>query len=274
MDAHDEMSVRKRRTEAVAAARAGAAVASELFGTELTVESKANATDFVTRADREAQDAVVTSLREASDAPIVGEEDAEGLAAAVPETGPAWIVDPIDGTNNFVRGLPIWVTSVAAIRDGEPVAAATVAPVLDDEFVAGDGTERNGEPVTVSDRRDPATFTVAPTLWWDHDRRAEFGTACREIVERFDDLRRLGSAQYALGAVAAGAIEGAITNVAGNPWDTVAGAHMIEQAGGRVTDLHGEPWRHDSTGLVASNGAAHGELLAATQAIEAARDGE
>jgi myo-inositol-1(or 4)-monophosphatase len=66
--------------------------------------------------------------------------------------------------------------------------------------------------------------------------------------------------------VAAGSLEGTLTTVDANPWDTVAGVHMVRQAGGTVTDLDGEPWRHDSTGLVASNGEAHDELVAAARA--------
>jgi myo-inositol-1(or 4)-monophosphatase len=68
--------------------------------------------------------------------------------------------------------------------------------------------------------------------------------------------------------VAAGSLEATITNVDPNPWDTVAGVHLVRQAGGRVTDLAGDRWRHDSRGLVASNGRAHDEVLAAARAID------
>ncbi|WP_276257549.1 inositol monophosphatase family protein [Haloglomus litoreum] len=269
----DEQGLSGRARAADAAARAGAAVAAEAFRTDIAVEAKTNATDFVTEADRDAQAAVVTALRERGfEGPVVGEEEADEVVDAVPETGPAWVVDPIDGTNNFVRGVPVWTTSVAAVVDGAAVAGASAAPMLEDVFVA-DGTAAwlNDQPMAVSERTDPAEFAVAPTLWWGHDRRAEFAAACREIVERFDDLRRFGTVQYSLAAVAMGALEGAITNVRGAPWDTVAGAHLVERAGGTVTDIHGEPWRHDAQGLVASNGEAHDEVLAAARAIEAER---
>ena len=260
-----------RAGTAEAAARAGGAVALELFRSELDVERKSGKTDVVTRADREAEQAVLDAIRaEFPDDPVVAEES--NGDAAVPENGPAWVVDPIDGTNNFVRDVPLWATSVAAVEDGEPVAAANALPVLGDTYTAdADGAYLDGEPISVSGETDPEAMAVCPTIWWPVDRREEYAAACREAVERFGDLRRHGSAQAVLSMVAAGQLDGAFTNVEANPWDTVAGVLLVERAGGTVTDIHGEPWRHDSRGLVASNGEAHGELLAAARAVEDAR---
>jgi myo-inositol-1(or 4)-monophosphatase len=249
------------------AARAGGAVAAGSFRRDLVVERKAEKTDLVTRADRETQRVVVATIRESypEDA-IVGEEEDE--LKEVPETGPAWVVDPIDGTNNFVQGVPLWTTSVAAVRDGEAVAAANVLPTTGDVYTAdGDGTYRNGTRVRVSEEADPDAFTVAPTFWWDWDSRDEYVAACREIVERFADLRRYGSAQATLSLVAEGGLEATITNLRANPWDTVAGAFMVDRAGGTVTGLDGGHWTHASEGLVASNGRRHDAVLDAARAI-------
>lgn len=250
------------------AARAGAAVAEGFFRRDVAVETKANRTDFVTRADRDAQRQVVAAIRdEYEEDAIVGEEADE--LKEVPAEGPVWVVDPVDGTNNFVRENPVWTTSVAAIRDGEAIAAANACPTLGDVYTAdADGTYRNGERVSVSDATDPETFTVIPTLWWNRSRRDEYAAACREIVFRFDDLRRFGSAQIELSMVATGQVDAAITNVTASPWDTVAGAFMVEQAGGVVTGVDGERWTHASDGIVASNGEAHDELLAAARNID------
>jgi myo-inositol-1(or 4)-monophosphatase len=249
------------------AARAGAAVAAGRFREAIDVETKANKTDYVTQADRDAQAAVVESLAAAApDDPVVGEE--EETLDEVPAEGRAWVVDPIDGTNNYVRGMPTWATSVAAVEGGEPVAGASVLPALDDAYVVGaDGVRRNGQPVAVSERTDPETFAVVPTFWWEMDHRGEYARACEAIVSRFADLRRPGCAQATLAMVADGGFEGAITNRHTNPWDTLAGVAMVRAAGGVVTDLHGDGWRHDSEGLVASNGEAHDVLLEAAQDI-------
>ena len=250
------------------AATAGSEIASEGFRHDLTVETKSNKTDVVTEFDRRSQRRVIEVIEaEFPDDAIVGEE--EDALKEVPAEGDVWVVDPIDGTNNFVRGIPLWTTSVAAVCDGETVAAANVCPALGDVYTAdGDGAYLNGETISVSDRTDPETFTVCPTIWWDFDRREEYAATVEGIVKRFGDMRRFGCAQIVLGMVASGALDGTVTNVVPNPWDTVAGVFMVRRAGGTVTDIHGEPWTTESRGLVASNGEAHDEVLAAAREAE------
>ena len=247
------------------AARAGAAVAREAFRRGLDVETKGAKTDVVTEADREAQRRIREVLRRSyPDDAFVGEEN--DARADVPAEGAAWIVDPIDGANNFTRESPTWGTAVAAVVDGDCVAAATVLPALGDAYVAGpEGATRNGTGIAVSDRTDPEAFTVAPTMWWELDRRDEFAAVCRGIVERFGDLRRIGCAQATLALVADGGLDGVATNVVAHPWDSVGGVHLVRRAGGVVTDVHGEPWTPGAEGLVASNGVAHDEVLAAAR---------
>jgi myo-inositol-1(or 4)-monophosphatase len=257
----------RRAAVAERAARAGAEVAADGFRAGLAVESKDGKTDYVTQADRDAQAAVVDALAEdAPGEPVVGEE-AEALEE-VPEEGRAWVVDPIDGTNNYVREIPVWATSVAAVEDGEPVAGATVMPALGDSYVVdGETVTRNGEPVAVSDHTDPETFAVVPTVWWDLDDRDAYARACEAIVDRFGDLRRWGCAQYTLAMLAGGAVEGVLTDRYTKSWDTMAGVAMVRAGGGTVTDLEGNRWRHDSEGLVASNGQRHDVLLATAREI-------
>ncbi|QLG26568.1 inositol monophosphatase [Halorarum halophilum] len=260
-----------RAAVAERAARAGAAVASGRFRSDVDVETKGGKTNVVTEADRASQRRVIEIVRDAypTDA-LVGEEEEE--LKAIPSEGPAWVVDPIDGTNNYVRDIRVFATAVAAVVDGDPVAAANVLPAMDDVYTSdADGAYRNGQSVAVSDISDPERATVAPTVWWGFDRRDEYAAACSEIVRRFGDMRRFGCAQATLAMVADGSLEGTITNVACNPWDTVAGVHMVRQAEGRVTDLDGERWTHDSRGLVASNGSVHDELLDAARGIDAVR---
>lgn len=250
------------------AARAGGRVADDHFRNDIAVERKGE-DDVVTKADRAAQRTVIESIRESfPDDAIVGEEEDE--RKTVPDEGAAWVIDPIDGTHNYVRDIRVWGTAVAAVVEGEPVAAATVCPALGDVYTAeADGAYRNGDPIAVTDVADPRRAAVDPTLWWDYDARDEYAKACEAIVTRFADMRRFGAAQVVLPTVAAGGLEGTISNLRANPWDSVGGVFMIRQAGGRVTDLEGNRWRHDSTGLVASNGALHDEVLAAANEIEA-----
>jgi len=257
----DRVSVAER------AARAGSEVALAAFRTGIDVETKSGKTDVVTAADRKAQRRVIEVIREThpEDA-IVGEEEDE--LKTVPESGAAWVIDPIDGTNNFVRDTQVWATSVAAVKEGETVAAANVLPAMEDAYIAGEGgVTRDGDPVSVSSKTDPETFVVVPTIWWDFDHRDQYGRACAAIVERFADMRRYGCAQAVLSMLASGQIEGVVTNVVANPWDSVAGVHLVRQAGGVVTDVHGDRWEPGAEGLVASNGEAHDVVLEAAREI-------
>lgn len=123
----------------------------------------------------------------------------------------------------------------------------------------------NGDPATVSDRDDPETFVVAAMMGWGWRRglenRAGIAAICGAIGDRFGHLRRFGTGQTTLSMVAAGEIDGALTLSEGNPWDRVAGAHLIKQADGIVTNLDGDRWTPDSSGMVVSNGLAHDEFL-------------
>jgi myo-inositol-1(or 4)-monophosphatase len=267
-DSNDTMTEAADRVAlAERAARAGATVAEEHFRTDIDVEIKSGKTDVVTQADRDAQARVVEVIHdEFPGDPVVGEEGDE--MESVPDHGPAWIVDPIDGTANYVRGIQTWGTAVAAVVDGETVGAANVFPALDDRYVADKNEVRlNGIPIRVSDRTDPETFTVVPTTWWPRDQRSAYADAFQGIVEQFGDARRYGCSQVSLSMVASGQVEGVISNRQAYPWDTVAGVHMIRQAGGTVTDLDGDPWVPSDGGLVASNGTVHETLLHAARDI-------
>ncbi len=248
------------------AAAAGATVALDAFRTDVDVETKADA-EPVTRIDRDAQRRVIAVIREEyPDEPVVGEEG--DTPKSLPEGEPAWVVDPIDGTKNFVRGTRAWGTSVATATASGTAASANAFPALGDTYVGGpNGTRRNGEAVTVSDVTDPERALVAPLMLWTRKRRDEFAAATRAIVTEFDDLRRVGSAQLTLSMIAAGELDGTITNLSPPPWDTVAGAHMVRKAGGTVTNVAGDRWSPGDEGLVASNGRIHDALLSAARTL-------
>jgi myo-inositol-1(or 4)-monophosphatase len=247
-------------------ARDGAERAFEGFRSDIDPETKGgaervvNAGDVVTELDRAAQKAVRTAIetRYPEDA-FVGEEG--DVRKSVPDDGFAWVVDPIDGTYNFVRGLPMWSTAVALVSDGEPIAAATVAPAMENTYAAEPGSvTRNGRRITVSDRTDPETFAVAYTVVPGLGERGAYSDGVAAMLRRFGEVRRIGSLQIVLGLVASGALDGVVTPAVVSPWDSVGGVHLVREAGGVVTDVHGEQWTEGSTGLVASNGAAHDAL--------------
>ena len=262
----------RRAALAERAARAGGVVARETFREELAVETKSNKNDVVTEADRDAQRQVVATIRnEFPEDTLVCEEEAtrsgDGqLQKELPDSGRAWVVDPIDGTANYVRGIRFWGTSVAAVVDGDPVGVATYLPAEGDIYTAGpESVTLNGSVLNVSERSDPETCAAGLIGWWPTKGGDSYAALFRAGAERFGDLRRFGCLQGMLALVAGGSLDAAFMPETPHPWDAVAGVHLIRRAGGTATDVHGDPWRHDSEGLVVSNGEAHDVVLDAVR---------
>ena len=239
------------------AARAGAEVATSYFRTGIEAREKDGAMDPVTVADTDTQERVVAHLRDAgATAPIVGEE--ADARKTLPDTGRAWVIDPIDGTNNFSRGGRSWGVCVAVVEDGEPVGGATHLPALGDTYVAGpEETTRNGTAVSTSDRADPDELVAAPMFHLNERDRPQYRETTAAILDAFGDLRSTGSAQTTLAMLADGAIDAVVSTTPIAPWDTLAGVSLVRGAGGRVTDLSGDRWHPDDASLIATNGACH-----------------
>lgn len=261
----------RRAAVAERAARAGGVVARKAFRGDLQVETKANKNDVVTAVDRDAQRQVLATLRQEfpEDAFVCEEGDDDGIDGdldrrdSVPTAGDAWVVDPIDGTANYVRELRFWATSVAALVDGEPAGVATFLPAEGDLYAAGpESVTLNDDPMTVSERTDPETFAVGLIGWWPLRASERYASLFRAASGQFGDVRRLGCMQGVLALVAAGSLDAAFMPEQPHPWDSIAGVHLIRRAGGTATDIHGDRWAPDSTGLVVSNGKIHDEVLA------------
>jgi myo-inositol-1(or 4)-monophosphatase len=264
-----------RAAVAERAARAGGVVAREAFRTQLSIETKQSATDVVSEADRDAQQQVLATIAQAFPAAtVICEEDVSGVGAGdvdvaeeVPASGPAWVVDPIDGTANFVREIGFWATSVAAVVDAEPVASATFMPSMTDIYTAGpESVSRNDDPMRVSERTDRAAFGVGTTGRWSTSDPETPARIVREVTDRFGDARRFGCIQGLLALVAAGGMDAAIMPDPPNAWDSLAGVHLVRRAGGRATTLSGEPFSDGDDELIVSNGTRHDAVLDAARA--------
>ncbi|MFB6156136.1 MAG: inositol monophosphatase [Haloferacaceae archaeon] len=272
----------ERRAVLARAVREGGDVALEAFRRTVDVETKRGPLDAVTDVDRRVEREVAATVRESFPGePVVGEEGESDRGAAdavdcgardadaVPERGPAWVVDPIDGTSNYVRGIRVWTTSAALTVDGDPVEAVNYLPALGDTYATTrSGVTRNGDPVSVSDRSDPGALLVGTTFGTREPHREGLRLTTRRVTDRFGDLRRFGSGQAALSMVASGELDAVVATVCLHPWDSLAGVALVQAAGGTVTDVRGDPWRHDSVGLVASNGRAHDMLVDALRSTE------
>lgn len=255
-----------RELAAVTVAESGAAIAAEQFRTDLTIATKSSQIDLVTAADSQTQQRIVSLIEEAfpNDVIVAEEDDAR---KTVPETGYAWIIDPIDGTLNYSREMSEWVTSVAVVKDRQPLAGVNVAPALRERYVATTGTvTRDETPLSVSETDDPASSLVASTLRLHTEDHRKFGVLADNVIGQLGEFRRTGSAQLTLSLVASGSLDAVIGfDPDPEPWDTVAGVYQVRQAGGTVTDIHGAQWEPGSPGLVASNGQLHDEVLDVAQ---------
>lgn len=193
--------------------------------------------DYVTLVDRAAEEAISTFLQgETPDIPVVGEERGGKRSERY------WLVDPLDGTTNYVHAFPIVGVSVALVEGGRPTTGAVHAPFLDTTFTAarGEGADQNGEPLHVS-RREPSEAIVATGFPFRYKHRLpQYHRVLLPALESFEDLRRAGSASLDLAWTAAGVFDG-FFELGLSPWDVAAGALLIEEAGGVVTDWSGGP---------------------------------
>jgi myo-inositol-1(or 4)-monophosphatase len=223
------------------AARAAAAVLLERFGGPVRgLDSKSSATDPVSDADREAERAIRELLEaERPEDGLLGEEGSRQAGGS----GRRWVVDPLDGTVNFLYGIPQWCVSVA-LEDAEGALAGVVLdPVRDELFTAerGHGARLNGEPVRVRDGGELARALVATGFSYEPERRAEQAEVALRVLPRVRDIRRAGSAALDLAWVAAGRLDGFYERGV-KPWDWAAGRLLVEEAGGATRDLPGEPY--------------------------------
>ncbi len=221
-----------------AAAEAAALLAEGATRPRATVDTKSSATDLVTEMDRAAEALVVeTILGARPDDGVLGEEGASRPGTS----GVRWVIDPLDGTTNYVYGHPGVGVSVAAQVAGTTVAGCVIDVVTGDRYraVAGGGAERNGAPITTSTRTDLARALVATGFGYDAAARAAQGRLLAAILADIRDIRRVGAAALDLCSVACGRVD-AFYELTLSPWDYAAGALIASEAGAVVCDLDGQ----------------------------------
>jgi myo-inositol-1(or 4)-monophosphatase len=169
-----------------------------------------------------------------------------------------WVIDPIDGTTNYSRRFPIFTVSVALCRGDEVIVGAVFDPIRGDLFTArrGRGAQLNGRPIHVSDREQLGEAILG--LEWAHDPepRARTLHLLSIIGAEVQSIRSVGSAALSLCYLAAG-FSDVYFNLYLYPWDVAAAALIIEEAGGRLTMLDGQPWELTSGSYLATNGRLH-----------------
>lgn len=222
-----------------AARGAGALLLAGLDGIRTDVQTKSTGTDMVSEMDRAAEACIVERLLGARpDDGMVGEEgtDLRGTSGVV------WVVDPLDGTTNYLYGLAGFGVSIAAEVDGVVVAGVVLDVVRGNLFAAtlGGGATRDDVPIKTSSAADLSTALVATGFSYEAERRARQAAVLVEVLPRIRDIRRFGAAAVDLCSVACGRVDGYYERGLAR-WDLAAGGLIATEAGAVVTGFDGGP---------------------------------
>lgn len=245
---------------ATEAAREAGKFLKESVGKVRTVEAKSGEVrNLVSEIDRGSEERIIRHIRTRFPGHSILAEESGG------NTDPAeyrWIIDPLDGTTNFLHGVPIFCVTIGVERRGEIVAGVVYDPNGDEEFTAekGRGAHLNGQRISVSRSSELINSLIVTGFPYDLAAHSHVAEYFLRFLNESRGLRRLGSAALDLAYVAAGRFDGYWENVL-QPWDMAAGVLLVEEAGGRISDFTGKPTSVYQKQVLASNGTIHDEMV-------------
>lgn len=236
------------------------AILRERFG-KVSYKQKRRA-DLLTIADLESQKTILAAItKNFPGDDFKAEENSEKLTGA----DYLWVIDPLDGTTNFAHGYPVSCVSIGVLRNGEPWLGGVYDPFRHELFLAcsGRGAFLNGKRIGVTKTNRVSRSLLITGFAYDRAERADFYLKrFKSFIQTSHDVRRSGSAALDMAWIAAGRADG-FWEYELNPWDVAAGAILISEAGGTVTDLEGRPWtdwRNMGKRTLATNGKIHREM--------------
>ncbi len=242
------------------ATKAGANEILRFFNNDFKISNKVGVNNLVTEADHASEKAIISVIKNAyPDHHILAEESGE----IVQDSTYKWIIDPIDGTVNFAHGIPLNCVSIGVEYKGEIIMAAVYNPHLNEFFFAekGKGAFLNDKPIQVSEESQTIKACLVTGFPYTYINEPNGPI---EIFEKFVrkgvPVRRLGSAAIDLCWVAAGRFDGFYEHKL-EPWDSAAGFLIVEEAGGKVTDLQGNKFSVYQHKVLATNGKIHDEMI-------------
>lgn len=243
------------------AALSGGALLTSRYNQPHIIRMKGK-TDLVTEADLAAQETITTSLQE--DTPGIAQLAEESAKShSVNLDGQLWIVDPLDGTTNFVHGFPYFCVSIALLDQGRPQVCAIFSPCMDELFYAcaGIGAWLNGKPIKVTATNQLINSLIGTGFPYNIPQHLqEIISQMETVLPRVRDIRRAGAAALDLAYVACGRLDGFYEREL-QPWDTAAGWLLVEEAGGRVSNYAGKSFSVFAKEIVATNCSLHHNLL-------------
>jgi myo-inositol-1(or 4)-monophosphatase len=251
-------------------AREAGAIQRAGYEAEHEIATKSQLVDLVTEVDRACEAHIVQTLARERPHDSVLAEEGSGTERA--NASHRWVIDPLDGTTNYAHGYPRFAVSIAVERDGAPALGVVYDPLLDElhHALAGGGAFRNGRRLRVSSERTLGSALLATGFAYDKARVDDDNTReFRAFLKRAREVRRDGSAALDLCYVAGGRFD-AYWEYKLQPWDVAAGALIVTEAGGRVTDTTGGATHRSGRAVLASNGALHDAMLEGIAAARAA----
>jgi myo-inositol-1(or 4)-monophosphatase len=198
---------------------------------------------------------------------VVSEERWDGQTATLADY--VWLVDPLDGTTNYVHGYPMFCVSMALVHQGDVLLGCTYDPLRSELFYAerGGGATLNGAAISVSGVERLISSLLCTGFPYERGAVADKNVArLGKLIHRMQGIRRSGSLALDLAYVAAGRLDGHWESSV-KPWDIGAGGLMVTEAGGRISGVRGESWSPFETEIVATNGRIHDELLAVLREV-------
>ncbi|MBI5369902.1 inositol monophosphatase [Candidatus Uhrbacteria bacterium] len=249
-------------------ARAAGALVKNRFGNSNHVQTKEDQT-LVSEADLISHEYIAQSLARIFPNDLqLSEESPDALHKQITNSR-TWVIDPLDGTSNFLAHIPIFAVAIALVENNETLLGVIYDPLHDEMFVCakGQGATLNGTSIHVSTKdaaRGSMLFAGRGYKEKDQQRHAQIISALERQTTYF---RRLGSATIMLAYVASGRAD-AVILTGNNPWDTVVGSLLVCEAGGKISDYCGNLWSHQSRDLVATNGLIHQKLIGITNSLE------
>lgn len=247
------------RQTLIDAANAGAKELKRFFHGKFLISHKEGINNLVTEADHASDKAIHEIIKSAfPEDGIISEESLEVTS----KSDYVWIVDPIDGTVNFANGIPLCCVSIGIQYKGAMLMGAVYNPIMDEFYFAekGKGATLNGTKISVSDKAEVATSCLVTGFPYTYlDKPNGPLQVFEKLIKGGIPVRRLGSAAMDLCWVAAGRFDGFYEHEL-HAWDSAAGFLIIEEAGGKVTDMQGDLYSPFQPGIIATNGKIHEEL--------------
>ena len=244
----------------IRAVETGAAIMKEYFDQSFIVSNKEGINNLVTEVDHKSEEAIFKVIKEQFPEHYILSEEAGEI---IQDSNHKWIIDPIDGTVNYANRIPICCVSIGIEKDGKMILGAVYNPFIGELFFAekGKGATLNNKTIHVSNKADVKTSCLVTGFPYTYLDEANGPLQVFDkLIRKGVPVRRLGSAAIDLCWVAMGRFDGFYEHQL-QAWDSAAGFLMVEEAGGKVTDLTGKYYNPYQHGIIATNGKIHDELL-------------